>query len=218
MLGTDYSPWLFESHFPQCLTNRLPQAGFFMATKPLIPKQERFCQEFLVDLDQTQAAIRAGYSKRSASNIGYKLMQETRIRRRIQILMNRRADRIEIDQDNVLQECAIVALSDIGELFTATGQLKPICEIPELTRRAIASVEVVTRNLSDGEGGVDIEYVHKIKLWDKLSGLDKLGKHLKLFDRAAETGADDIAQRVRARLASTLGLPTVPDDESDGAE
>lgn len=189
-----------------------------MATKPLLPKQERFAQEFLIDLNQTQAAIRAGYSKRCAANSAFKLMQNERIRRRIQILMNRRADRVEIDQDTVLQECAIVALSDIGELFDQRGTLKAIWDVPEITRRAISSVEVVTRTLPDGSGGADIEYVHKIKLWDKMSGLDKLGKHLKLFDRAAETDAEDVARRVRARIASSLGLPVVPDDdEPDGA-
>lgn len=203
---------------PTVIDDRPPLAGFFMATKPLLPKQERFCQEFLIDLNQTQAAIRAGYSKRTASNTSFKLMQHERIRRRIQILMNRRSDRIEIDQDTVLQECAIVALSDIGELFDQRGALKAIWEVPELTRRAISSVEVVTRTLPDGSRGADIEYVHKIKLWDKMSGLDKLGKHLKLFDRAAETDAEDVARRVRARIASSLGLPSVPDDDdSDSA-
>lgn len=158
----------------------------------LTPKQEAFCREYLIDLNATQAAIRAGYSKASADKIGAQLLGKTRIRDAISAAQSDRASRTEIDADRVMKEISHAAFFDIGDVldFTAddgTARLKPVNTIPASARRAIASVKVrryVEKGAGDGEAR-QVE-VTELKFCDKLSALEKLGKHLGLFPNRHE--------------------------------
>lgn len=81
----------------------------------LTPKQEQFCKEYLVDLNATQAAIRAGYSKRTAKSQGQRLLTKVDIQKEIQSLMDKRSKRVEIDADWVLMKLKIVAAKCMQE-------------------------------------------------------------------------------------------------------
>lgn len=141
-------------------------------------KQKRFVEEYLVDLNATQAAIRAGYSKRTADKIGSENLAKPEINAAIQHAMEERARRTQITADRVIAEMARVAFLDIGKAFNDDGSLKPIHEIDEDTRRAIAGLEVTTLTAE----GAPIGHLSKIKLVDKLRALELLGKHLGMFN------------------------------------
>lgn len=165
---------------------------FMMAAK-LTPKQALFVQEYLVDLNATQAAIRAGYSEDTAGAIGHENLNKPGISTAIQNAMDLRAERTGITVDRVLVQLARMGFADIRQIFTEGGHLRDIASLPEDVAASVQSVEVVTRPGAevDENGNRTIEYVHKIKLADKKGALELLGKHLSLFaDRVEHTGKD----------------------------
>lgn len=159
----------------------------------LTPKQALFVQEYLVDLNATQAAIRAGYSEDTAGAIGHENLNKPDISTAIQNAMDLRAERTGITVDRVLVQLARMGFADIRQIFTEGGHLRDIASLPEDVAASVQSVEVVTRPGAevDENGNRTIEYVHKIKLADKKGPLELLGKHLSLFaDRVEHTGKD----------------------------
>lgn len=148
----------------------------------LTDMQERFCEEYLIDLNATKAAERAGYAENSASVQGCQLLQKEHVQIRISVLKEERSNRTEITADRVLRELYLIGTSDIGECFNEKGELKLLSDIPENTRRAIAAIEI--EELFDEKHGSDrsqIGWTKKLKFWDKNSALEKLCKHLKVY-------------------------------------
>lgn len=147
------------------------------------PKQQRFVDEYLVDLNATQAAIRAGYSKRTAAEQAHDLLRKPQIQALVDEALARRAERVEVKADDVLRELLRLGMSDPAGAFSEDGSLLPIRKMPVEVRRAISSIEVRT-----DETGV---LITKVKWWDKVKGLDLLGRHLRLFvERTELTGAE----------------------------
>lgn len=148
----------------------------------LTAKQERFVAEYLIDLNATQAAIRAGYSEKTADKQGSQLLGKTSIKAAISEAQAKRSERTEITQDRVLAELAKIGFSDLRKVLTKTGNLAGPDDWDDETAGAIASMEIITRSGGvNGEGEREVEHVAKIKTWDKLSALEKLGKHLGMF-------------------------------------
>ncbi len=145
----------------------------------LTDKQERFCQEYMVDLNAKQAAIRAGYSGKTAESIGYQLLQKTTVSKRIAQLQAVQSRRTGINADRVLRELAKVAFADIGNVVDDTGALRQ--DITEEDRAAIASIKVKS---SETDSGSSEE--REIKLYDKLRALDLIGRHLGMFQDKLE--------------------------------
>jgi phage terminase small subunit len=156
------------------------------APRPLTAKQEAFCLEYLIDLNASQAAIRAGYSERTSRCVGSELLQNPQIAEQIRLNMARRANRTEINADRVLKEVARIGFSDVRKLFNGQGSLKAVHELDDDTAAAVASIEVVEEFDGKGEERRLIGYVKKIKMWDKNSGIEKLMKHLGLFAKENE--------------------------------
>ena len=143
-----------------------------MAAK-LTERQKRFCDEYLIDLNATQAAIRAGYSKKTAKVIGSENLTKPDIAARIEKRRASQIKRTEITADRVLLELARIAFVD-GSAFatiTARGKVKftPTDELTNDQRAVIAGVK-------NGKFGTEI------KTNDKVRALELLGKHLGLFD------------------------------------
>lgn len=171
----------------------------------LEPRQQRFCEEYLIDLNATQAAIRAGYSEDSAASIGSENLTKPEITAEVDRLKEIRSIRTEITADKVLTETYLLASSDIQEAFDETGALKPIREIPARIRKAIASIEVEKLFEYTGTGKdrekEHVGYTQKIKLWDKVKTLELLGKHLELFkDRVEHSGTLTLEQMVAGAI------------------
>ena len=154
-----------------------------MAKAKLTAKQEQFCQEYLIDLNATQAAIRAGYAEKTARTIAAQNLAKLNIDNRIQELQSKRAKKVEIDQERVLKEYMVVGLSRINDYFDIdpnTGELtlKSFDEMPEGASRAIESIQQ-DRIIKETADGAQI-LVHdkiKIKLWNKLNALEMISRH-----------------------------------------
>ena len=149
-----------------------------MKERGLTPKQATFVDEYLKDLNSTQAAIRAGYSARNAGKIGPELLGKTRIAAAIAERMGEREKRTEITQDRVLLEIARLALFDPRKLFNADGSPKSIQELDDDTAAAIAGLDVV----ATGNAEMGVGQVMKIKIADKNSALEKLARHLGMYN------------------------------------
>ena len=148
----------------------------------LSPKQQRFVEEFLIDLNATQAAIRAGYSEKTAAAIGCENLTKPEIAAAIAASQAARSARTEITADTVLREFGKIGRSDVRKLFTELGALKAIHHLDDDTAAAIASIEVVTRRIPGADDApAEVEYVHKIRTCDKVAALTQLGRHLGMF-------------------------------------
>jgi len=151
----------------------------------LTPKQEMFVKEYLVDLNATQAAIRAGYSEVNAGKIGPELLGKTRIQAEIQAAMQARSERTNIRADRVLEELAKLAFSDMRDFAKWSEAGVTLISSDQLSAEAAACVSEVSQTITKDGGSI------KFKLHDKKSSLELLGKHLGLFvERHEHTGKD----------------------------
>jgi len=155
-------------------------------SKSLAPMQDAFCREYLKDLCGQDAAIRAGYSEKSAKTQASMLLAEDHIQARIAELNRDRLARVQVESDTVLRELLRIATSDIGEAFKDDGSLKPLKDIPTDVRRAIQSIEIDELFDGFGQDRYQIGLTKKLKFWDKTKALEMLGKHLKLFTEKLE--------------------------------
>lgn len=158
----------------------------------LTEKQRRFVEEYLVDLNATQASIRAGYSQKTAYSVGHENLSKPEIADAIAEAKAERSRRTQVTQDQVIRELARLGFSDLRKVMTKDGALLSPEEWDDDTAAAISSLEVVTvhKGDEDGEGRKVPERVHKIKVWDKNSALEKLGKHLGLYTDKLSIGGD----------------------------
>lgn len=164
----------------------------------LTSKQQLFVREYLVDLNATQAAIRAGYSKKTAGAIGGENLEKPEIAAAIQSAMDKRSQRTEITADNVLRELAKIGFGDVRKLFNENGSLLPVNELDDNTAACLSSVEITTRKVRGGEDD-ETEEVSKVRMWDKRAALVDLGRHLKLFtDKIEHEVSDDLAAALTA--------------------
>jgi phage terminase small subunit len=172
--------------------------------KKLTPKQERFVAEYLIDLNATQAAIRAGYGAANAETIGYQLLQKTPVKAAIDAALAKRAEKSEITAERVLSEIAAMAtwdpadimmeigidnnpdvrLGDDGKIYGLRGP-GDIRRLPERVRRAIVG------------WGYDRNQNFTVKLADKSKALDQLARHLALYNDKVEVGLTEaLAERL----------------------
>ena len=146
-------------------------------------KQERFVQEYLIDLNATQAAIRAGYSPKTANEQGARLLANVSVQTQISKAEAERSRRTGINQDRVIRELAKVAFLnpvDVIDMDSATIQGKAHRD----DTACIASVKVKTIPTDDGA-----ITEREVKTYDKLKALELLGKHLGMFtDRVKVDG------------------------------
>lgn len=146
----------------------------------LTPKQNRFVAEYLIDLNATKAAIRAGYSTNRANAMGHDNLTKPDIAIAIEAAMKARSDRTEITQDRVLAEYAKLAFLDPRRFYDANGALIPVPLLPADVAAALSSMEVTVER-SNGEAGPTFADVKKIKFSDKKGALDSVARHLGMF-------------------------------------
>lgn len=178
-----------------------------MLRNGLTPKQQRFVDEYLIDLNATQAAIRAGYSVRTAKSVGAENLTKPDVRAAVSAAVEAQSKRTGITADVILGELLRLARVDLSEAYDDNGKLKPIRDMPEDVRRAIAGVEVdEIEEWTEGTDGKKrrevVGYTTKVKFWDKPRSLELLGKHLKLFtDVVKHEGFDSLAEALRSAEA-----------------
>lgn len=153
-----------------------------MKRSKLTAKQTKFIQEYLVDLNATQAAIRAGYSAKTADVAGARLLRNVKVQSEISKKQEKLQKKTEISVERVIQEYMRIAFLDPIKIWNEKGQIRSIHEMDEDTRRAIAGLEISSI-------GNTLETLKKIKLWDKPKALESLAKQLGMFiERREITG------------------------------
>ncbi len=168
----------------------------------MTPKQERFIAEYCIDLNGTQAAIRAGCSPRSANRTASKWLSKADISREIAQRTKQQLEAAQLSAVRTLEELRRVAFSDIRRFFDARGNLKRLDQLAPEDRAAIASIEVVLKKTAAGDGKV--ERVLKIRLWDKISALEMAMQHFKrLQPKTDEPPVQKVSVRVKT-LATIL--------------
>ena len=136
-------------------------------------KQKRFVEEYLIDLNATQAAIRAGYSPETAGAIGAENLKKPQIQNAIAREMADRSRRTGVNADRVVLELARIAFANAGDLIDAgDATLKDDASRDDLA--AIQSIKVKDM----GDMGIERE----IRMADKLKALELLGRHLGIFN------------------------------------
>lgn len=156
----------------------------------LTEKQKCFVAEYLVDLNATQAAIRAGYSEKTAYSQGQRMLKNVEVQAAIQEAMQKRSQRVEITQDRVLQEYARLAFFDPRKLFDDDGKPKGISQLDDDTAAALSGLDVLEEYEGAGDSREFVGYTKKYKLANKLGALDSLGKHLGMFDGKSASGQE----------------------------
>ena len=163
----------------------------------LTDKQELFCREYLVDLNATQAAIRAGYSENTASEQGARLLVNVKVQNHIQELKKQRNERNKIDADYVLKRLVEIDQMDIADILTPSGDFLPIKEWTRTWRTTLSGLDIAIIGSGDTEA-----IMKKIKWPDKTKNLELLGKHISVqaFKEKNETTvnmADEMASLMK---------------------
>ena len=140
----------------------------------MTPKQARFVDEYLLDLNATQAAIRAGYSAKTAKAIGCENLRKLQIADAIAEAQAARAQRVQIDADWVLERMVAEAEADLADLFDDNGALLPVTQWPLIWRQGLVSGLDVDETFLEGE---NIGRTTKIKLSERIKRIELIGKH-----------------------------------------
>lgn len=154
------------------------------------PKQLRFVGEYLIDLNGTQAAIRAGYSPKTAKEQASRLLTNVNVRAEVERRQKEICAKLGITQEKVVTELANLAFSNMGDYMKCTPSGDPYLDFSGLTREQQAAlVEVTVEDYVEGHGdnARDVQKV-KFKLADKRAALVDLGRHLGIFKRAEKSG------------------------------
>lgn len=172
--------------------------------KKLTAKQQRFVDEYLIDLSATAAARRAGYSERTANQQGPRLLVNVGITTAIAKAMKARGERTHITQDRVLRELARIAFFDIRRLYNADGTLKRPDQLDDEAAAVLAGVDVVEQMTysTDGDGELTAAptLTKKAKVFDKTAALTLAMRHLGLLNDKLE-----ISKRPRVRVVDQTG-------------
>jgi len=156
-----------------------------MKGKSLNRRQKIFSQEYLVDLNATQAAIRAGYSTKRAAEIGYENLRKPQIQAAIKEAMSERSKRTEITQDMVVRELALIGFADMADFvkIDESGMIQalPLDTLAEGKSRIIKKVREKRVIKSTAEGDQVLDATYEFELCDKVKSLENLGRHLGMF-------------------------------------
>lgn len=161
----------------------------------LNPKQQRFVDEYLKDFNGKQAAIRAGYSPKTAEVQGSRLLSTAKVRVEVEKRRNAISEKAGVTVERILQEYARLAFLDPAQAFDKEGRLIPVCDMPEDVRRAVGGLDVVEMAGGmqvDGDGAQHVPmFTKKLKFWDKKGALDSLAKIKGMFvEKVEHTGKD----------------------------
>ena len=151
--------------------------------KKLTDLQERFCLEYVIDLHATNAIVRAGSKSKYPETLASQFLKKTQVQHKIAELKEIAARRNAISQDKVIGAFAEIGFLDPAEMFDEDEHLVPLRSMPLSVRRAIAGIEIEEKYQGRGKDRVKTSRIKKLKLCSKNDALEKLAKHLGLFER-----------------------------------
>nr|ACD38804.1 phage terminase small subunit [Pseudomonas aeruginosa] len=141
-------------------------------------KQRLFVDEYLLDLNATQAAIRAGYSTRRAAEIGYQLLQRPEVAQAIQAAMAERSKRTEVEADYVIRRLREIDEMDVLDILEDDGSFRSIRDWPKAWRQFLSGIEIAELFEGRGDDRRIAGVLRKVKWPDKLRNLELLSRHV----------------------------------------
>lgn len=159
----------------------------------MTPKQERFVQEYLIDLNATQAAIRAGYAPKAAEQQGHVLLRNPKLAVVIAERQEKTATKAGITRERVLRETELLAHSNVDHyMLDETGRLVIAPGAPPDAMQAVSSIKYKVTTYGTGENA-RTERTCEFKLWDKPGSIKLAGRHVDVhgfWERVELTGKD----------------------------
>ncbi|HBO4701927.1 TPA: terminase small subunit [Pseudomonas aeruginosa] len=177
----------------------------------LTKKQRLFVDEYLIDLNATQAAIRAGYSTRRATEIGYQLLQRPEVAQAIQAAMAERSKRTEVEADYVIRRLREIDEMDVLDILEDDGSFRSIRDWPRAWRQFLSGIEIAELFEGRGDDRRIAGVLRKVKWPDKLRNLELLSRHV-----GTESAALDLELKRLdvAKKRAELKLLESPEDEA----
>lgn len=189
-------------------------AGRKETARPLTPKQQRFAEEYLIDLNATQAAIRAGYSENGAGQSAFNLLKKPEIQALIEKLRAKTSVKLEVTRERVINELAKIAFSDIRSVVKwGRVKIQAYDGIPE----AVYDIDLIPSDEISEDAAAAVAEVRKtrdglsVKMLDKKGALDSLGKHLGLWTPSDE---DEPPKRIEISWGPPREAKTEPSGDS----
>lgn len=187
--------------------------------------QERFCQEFIIDLKGKASAMRAGYSEKTAAVKACRMLRQKKIQDRIAHLKNMRMRQTGMTQKEVLREWAVIGTFNAKELFTPEGKPKLPSEWSDEIGHAVSGFKVkrinrrvykVNEDTPEEEEVTYIEDVIEVKLNDKHTALNNMAKHLNMYREDNEGKGLKTVTEILEHLKPTVGPPGENDAAGNG--
>lgn len=177
----------------------------------LTKKQRLFVDEYLIDLNATQAAIRAGYSTRRAAEIGYQLLQRPEVAQAIQAAMAERSRRTEVEADYVIRRLREIDEMDVLDILEDDGSFRSIRDWPRAWRQFLSGIEIAELFEGRGDDRRIAGVLRKVKWPDKLRNLELLSRHV-----GTESAALDLELKRLdvAKKRAELKLLENPEDDA----
>jgi phage terminase small subunit len=148
----------------------------------LTPKQQKFCEEYMIDLNGTQAAIRAGYSAKTAVEQSSRLLINVKIANAISELKQKLSAKTGVTAERLINELAKIGFSNIQDYVSGDNLITDISKIPKEQAACIESIKTVTTVEEYGKVKNTRTQV-SIKLYSKINSIELMGKHIGLFER-----------------------------------
>ena len=194
------------------------------APRKLTPMQGMFALEYVVDLNATKAAIRAGFSEKTASQQAWQLLQNPLVVAEIEKQQKERLERIKMDADGLLVRLLEEVDADLADIHNEDGALKPIHEWPLIWRKGLVGGVEIEEQYDDEEDEPDIEMepqghggalkrvvkpkratgrIAKIKLSDRIRRLELIGRHINVqaWKERRVLEADEPLRQLAAEIA-----------------
>ena len=179
-------------------------------------RQEMFCREYIKDLNGTQAAIRAGYSPRTADRMAYELLKKPEIQAFVLQSKAERVEEVKVDANYVLKRLIEIDEMDVADILDDGGDFLPIRKWPKVWRTTLSGLDIAIINSGDTE-----TILKKIKWPDKVKNLELLGKHIGVgafTDKVDHTSSDGSMSPAKPTRAEILEAQKAIGGELDGLD
>ena len=179
-------------------------------------RQEMFCREYIKDLNGTQAAIRAGYSPKTADRMAYELLKKPEIQAFVLQSKAERVEEVKVDANYVLKRLIEIDEMDVADILDDGGDFLPIRSWPKVWRTTLSGLDIAIINSGDTE-----TILKKIKWPDKVKNLELLGKHIGVgafTEKVDHTSSDGSMSPAKPTRAEILEAQKAIGGELDGLD
>tara|TARA_Y100000780_G_scaffold112139_1_gene101292 strand:- start:604 stop:1167 length:564 start_codon:yes stop_codon:yes gene_type:complete len=173
-----------------------------------VTKKEKFIKEYVVDMNATQAAIRAGYSEKTAYSQGQRLLKNVEVLNAIATEQNKRLERTEVNADYVLKRLVEIDEMDVCDILSDDlSSFKPLSQWPKVWRRTISGLDLTELFEGRGDEKEMTGILKKIKWPDKVKNLELLGKHIDIqaFKEKREFEGEFTVNNLIAEISAESG-------------